>query len=241
VNDAPHDLAAAFALDAVDADERVAMERHLAECAVCRAEVDGIREAMARLAPEAEPPERLRTSVLAAVQAEEASAEPAPVQGVPAPTPLRPGGHAAPRNRAKRWVSLLAAAAVVAAVLVVWRPWAPDQPSVPPGVTEVLEAPDAQRYPGPAGPVSATVVRSPEQGRSVLVVDSLPDSGAGKTYQAWFVPPQGAPVSAGLLDSTGPVLLQGNGSGAAAVALSVEPDGGSPQPTTTPVVVIPLS
>lgn len=241
MNDAPHDLAAAFALDAVDADERIAMERHLPECAGCRAEVEGIREALAGLAPEAEPPERLRTSVLAAVRAEAGSAVPAPARRIPAPAPLQPGRHAAPRGRARRWVPLLAAAAVVAAVLLVWRPWASDQPSVPPGVSEVLEASDAQRYPGPAGPVSATVVRSPEQGRSVLVVERLPDAGAGKTYQAWFVPPQGAPVSAGLLDSAGPVLLQGNGSGAAAVALSVEPDGGSPQPTTTPVLVIPLS
>ncbi len=74
-----------------------------------------------------------------------------------------------------------------------------------------------------------------------LVPDQLPDPGPGKTYQMWFVPPQGAPVSAGLLSGTAPVLLEGGGQDAAAVALSVEPAGGSPQPTTTPVLVIPVT
>jgi len=91
------------------------------------------------------------------------------------------------------------------------------------------------------GPVTASVVRSPSEGRAVLVPDRLPEPGAGKTYQMWYVPPQGNPVSAGLLAGTAPTLLEGSGQDAAAVALSVEPTGGSPQPTTTPVLVIPLA
>ena len=49
-HDRPHDLAAPYALDALDESERSAFERHLAECADCRTEVEGLQEATAALA-----------------------------------------------------------------------------------------------------------------------------------------------------------------------------------------------
>ena len=42
-----HALVGAYAVDALDDVERAAFERHLAECADCRAEVAGLREAAA--------------------------------------------------------------------------------------------------------------------------------------------------------------------------------------------------
>ncbi len=45
------ELLGAYALDAVDADERVAVERHLASCCWCALEVDLHREAATLLVP----------------------------------------------------------------------------------------------------------------------------------------------------------------------------------------------
>src|SRR4051812_15119860 len=41
-----HDLAAAYVLDALDADERIAFEEHLAECTICQEEVTALRKAV---------------------------------------------------------------------------------------------------------------------------------------------------------------------------------------------------
>ena len=40
-----HALSGAYAVDAVDEFERAQFERHLSDCATCRAEVDSLREA----------------------------------------------------------------------------------------------------------------------------------------------------------------------------------------------------
>ena len=41
-----HDLAAAYVLDALGADERIAFEEHLADCAICQEEVESLRKAV---------------------------------------------------------------------------------------------------------------------------------------------------------------------------------------------------
>ena len=62
-----HALGGAYALDAVDDLERVAFERHLAECGTCVLEVAEYRETASRLAEGAcsVPPPRMREQVLA--------------------------------------------------------------------------------------------------------------------------------------------------------------------------------
>ena len=60
--------AASYALGALDEDERVAFESHLAECAACRADVQSYQEVVGQLGyhapPKAAPP-HLRARVLA--------------------------------------------------------------------------------------------------------------------------------------------------------------------------------
>jgi anti-sigma-K factor RskA len=62
-----HELTAAYALDALDADESEAYERHLGQCEECREELAGLNEtasalAFATVAPA--PPPRLRAAIL---------------------------------------------------------------------------------------------------------------------------------------------------------------------------------
>ena len=66
MNDDIHGLSGAYAVDAVDGEERVAFEEHLAVCSQCRDEVETLRAAAGELAglTEVTPPPSLRAAVL---------------------------------------------------------------------------------------------------------------------------------------------------------------------------------
>jgi anti-sigma-K factor RskA len=220
-----HALSGAYAVDALDDIERAAFERHLAACAECRAEVASLRETAALLASieETEPPPGLRARVLADIS----TVRPLPPEVAP---PARP--------RRLR-TSLLAAAAAVVLLLgigvVVAQPWAGD-----PTVAEsVLSADDAQSTTLELGEASATVVHSDSIGRAVLVTDDMPPPPEGKVYQVWLDQPGDGMVSAALMpvDPDQTVVLDGDAATATGAGITVEPAGGSPEPTTEPIAL----
>jgi anti-sigma-K factor RskA len=105
----------------------------------------------------------------------------------------------------------------------------------------IAEAPDAQsqtlEVPG-GGEV--TLVSSAEQGRSGVVVEGLPALADDQTYELWYIDDAGA-ASAGTFDVAGAEtwrVLEGSFMPGVVVGITVEPAGGSPQPTTEPIVVI---
>ena len=63
----PHTLAGAYAMDALDGQDRARFERHLERCEECTREVAGLHEATARLAGAAavRPPDALKELLLA--------------------------------------------------------------------------------------------------------------------------------------------------------------------------------
>jgi anti-sigma-K factor RskA len=72
----------------------------------------------------------------------------------------------------------------------------------------------------------------------VIAANNLPALPAGKTYQLWFVPGNAAPVSAGLItpDATGAATVHfitppATPEKIAAMAVTLEPEGGVPAPT----------
>ncbi len=78
-----HDLAAAYALDALDPEDRWTYERHLDTCERCREEVAALRDSAAELAYAAEgpePPAELRDRILAAARAEPRTATVVPLR-----------------------------------------------------------------------------------------------------------------------------------------------------------------
>ena len=103
-----HALSGAYAVDALDEIERARFERHLAICEDCRTEVASLREAATLIAEDTAlaPPPALRDRVLADIATVRPLA-PRPAD-VPAVVP------AVAPARARRWVALTAAAAVVA-------------------------------------------------------------------------------------------------------------------------------
>jgi anti-sigma-K factor RskA len=75
----PHDLTAAYALDALDPAEAEAYERHLGQCEECREQLAELNEGAATLAfgtVAPAPPARLRASILDAAAAERSNVVP---------------------------------------------------------------------------------------------------------------------------------------------------------------------
>jgi anti-sigma-K factor RskA len=246
-----HALSGAYAVDALDPAERMLFEQHLATCPDCRAEVDSLREAAATL-PEitlVEPPPALRDRLLAEI----ATVRPLPPVVEPTQVPAQEAASHAQvipmESRRRRFRPAMAAAAAVVALIgggiVATQPWQDDSSTQQPQLTaadRVLQDPDAQHvlkeFPDGA---TATVVRSEAEGKAVLLTKKMPPAPSGKVYELWLQK-DGVMVPAGTMpdaaDQT--VLLEGDASGATAVGITVEPDGGSKKPTSAPIAMFEL-
>jgi hypothetical protein len=94
-------------------------------------------------------------------------------------------------------------------------------------------------------PPRGRILVSPQRG-VLLVAQNLTPVAEGRTYQMWVVPKSGAPVSAGIFQpgADGRAIHLNpqavNLAATAAIAVSNEPAGGSPAPTTTPLIVSPV-
>ena len=239
MNDDIHALIGAYALDAVTDTERAEFERHLQACGECRAELAGLREATAMLgaAEPASPPPALRDAVLSGISAVR-----------PLPPVVDAGAGSQERRPGRRpWRWLVAAAAAVAIIVggIAWHPWTGSHPAPVSATQQVLRASDAHRYVTHLDGTTATVVFSPKLGKSVLESQHMPAAPAGHTYQLWYMTASGKATSAGLFtppaDGTGRVLLTGDADRAALVGITVEPTGGSAQPTTKPIMTVRLA
>ena len=244
-----HLLTGGYALDALPEDERAGLERHLARCPSCAEEVRGLRETAARLAmaPALYPPPEMRERVLTTALS---------VRQLPPPgrgTPGRAGGRTSLRRlsrpRAGLAAGLLALAAAVAFLLVMQLSTTGQlrqARDANQAIAAVLAAPDARLESLQAtvgGRVTAVVSLSNRE--AVVTTTDLPRPPGSRIYQLWVMDAAGDARSAGLLavtssGSAGPVLavdvLPGDRLG-----ITVEPAGGTAQPTTTPIVIVPVT
>lgn len=137
----------------------------------------------------------------------------------------------------------LALAAAVAAVLVgvAWQPWQSELSKLS---EQVLEASDAQSFVSTSNGATYTIVRSASVGEALMWVDGLPAPDADHTYQVWVQGTDEVMVSSALIDnpeSDDPIVLEGPVADAVAAGVTVEPLGGSPEPTTEPLAFFPLA
>jgi len=260
-----HALSGAYALDALSEAERAEFEQHLATCAACRDEVDSLRATAARLAEtSATPPSpSVRDAVLSGItQIRPLPPSPTPVEPVetsatgdgpgplpPSPTPVEPVETSSERTGVvvplrRRWISGLVAAAAVVATLgagaVVWHPW--EETSQVSATDRVVSAPDATRTTKKVGHADVTLVRSASLGQAVVLTDDLALPPPGLVYELWLQNEAGQLVPAGLLPLTTSqeFLLSGDAGSATAAGITLEPEGGSDQPTTTPLALFPF-
>ncbi|MBR7744695.1 anti-sigma factor [Phycicoccus sp. BSK3Z-2] len=260
-----HHLSGAYAVDALDTDERSAFEQHLSLCSACQSDVHELTEAAHALAAltEAAPPASLRTAVLAGIGqvrplpplVVDDAAQPVGGDASTAPThdepePVAGEGAAVARHakvvplfrRRTTWIAAAAAAAVLAVGGVGVDAWTSQEPELT-AVQEVQQAPDSSTVTSSRGELSAELTYSRELGRSAISMTGVPPAPDGMTYQLWYVGTDEVARSAGFIepdDGRGQSVLEGDLSRAAAVGVTVEPAGGSDAPTTEPIVVLAL-
>ena len=215
-----HDLTAAYALHALDERERDEYENHLAQCEPCRDELAVLTESAAALAWAVEspaPPATLRKRILAGAAAE--------------------SENVVPLRRLRPWQGIAAVAACAAVGLGVWAATLHNSLAHERGQRGALSVaadPSSHKVSlrGRHGMVAVA-----HNGDAVLVVDGLDPAPAGKTYEAWVIPPGGKPVAAGTFDGGSGmtmVKLRHPVPRGATVAATVERDGGVDTPTQEP-------
>ncbi|WP_418345198.1 anti-sigma factor [Rhodococcus pyridinivorans] len=250
------DMAPVFALDAVTPDERRELAERLAEADPEVAERFGVevrevREVLAAMSAgtATEPPPGLRVRLLDLVHAELTAKTPAEKTHTERPgdpeateAPRAEDDHPPPpvslderRQARQRNFLLAAAAAVIVAIggVVVAGQW---QNTSEPGTSErVFAAEDVRTSSGELdGGGTATVVFSKEEDAGVLVMNNVAPPAEGSVYQMWLVGPEGMePAGTMTPDDVAPstTAVLEDISGATALAFSVEPTGGSTQPT----------
>lgn len=238
-----HVLAGAHALDALEGEERERFERHLQTCHSCAQEVAAFHAATAKVGDLTAdpPPPDLRQRVLDEIARTD--------QVVDAPASVT---ELSGRRTMPRW-AIGAAAAVAAALVVAVAGLAvvvgdlsgrlSDAEVAAEQLEEVLAAPDATTVTaeGPEGSLGR-VVASGARGEAVFVSSGLASAPDEHTYELWLIDDTGA-TSAGLfdpVDGRATELLAGDIAGTAAIGVTVEPAGGSSEPTTDPVMVFEL-
>lgn len=207
--------------------------------------------------PPVAPPPALRDALLAriAVTPQNLGHDAAPADEPPAvsdqgdPAPAPEAAAAEPARRPRRLLFALAACLVlivglgVAASVVIPQLL---RPAAVVALDKIENAPDAaQKTVSLPSGGHATAHWSASIGSAVLVSDGLQPLDAKQTYELWFVRGDG-PVSAGVFaaeQGTTTAQLSGNMHAGDAIAVTVEPAGGSPtgKPTSQPIIVIPTA
>jgi anti-sigma factor RsiW len=221
-----HDLTAAYALDALDADDVREYEAHLARCERCRDELASLSVAAGALAYASDaplPPPELRARILQEARRER-----------PNVVPLRP-----------RWaIPVAAAAAVAACAAIALGIWAStlssklDRRDAALARQERVAAILAQPGSHTTTFARGRLVVAPS-GAAALVVRDLKRAPSGRTYEAW-VSSGGAPEPAGLFNGGGNVAvpLERTVPSGGSVLVTVERAGGVSAPTQKPFLSV---
>jgi anti-sigma-K factor RskA len=247
------DELALYALNELHGDELQEFDQHLESCAACRRELQAMRSDLGLLGLSAvgpRPPARSKERLMRAVAAEP--------RAVVAPAAAAAGGR---KNFWLAWIPAAIALAVIAFALSLRQ----SNQSMHDQLAELrnryndqkiqlsqaqenmrlLLAPDAVHVsltpPKSGKQPNATAIVSPSQNRMTLMASNLPPVPAGKAYELWIIPPQGAPVNAGVFkpDEHGNAIMLDHPLPTVQMktfALTVEDEAGSDKPTS-PIVI----
>jgi anti-sigma-K factor RskA len=225
---------AAYLLGSLEAEETEALEGHLEACERCRDELRWLQPAIDTIGesvPQLEPPPGLRARLMAEVRSDaaELSGAAAPESGQPAAPKRRSLGF---RGFFWRPVVALTAVALIGAVIAGY--------GLRGGGENVGTT--TTRTVAEGGTVKASLERSGDSG--TLQMTGLRQLPMSKVYQAW-VQRNHRIVPSSLFDArrngTASAAMPHQLNGADMVMVTVEPRGGSKQPSSSPLVTISMS
>jgi len=230
------DGVAAYALGVLPPGEAADIERHLRTCETCREEYRFLRPAVTAIAYSAE----------AGTDAATGGAVASPL--LKARVMKRIRAEAAGEKRSRVWPAYAFAAACLALAIVTGaadialnarlaRETAQSRAQTQ--MIADMSAPGSRRFSFTGGEVVA------RGNHLYLAMRDLPSLPSGRTYQAWTLSAGAKKMapSVTFMPASGTTVMQLPVAAAtiAAVAVSVEPSGGSEQPTTKPIAVVHLS
>lgn len=232
-----HMLTGAYALDAVDDLERARVRELLTYDPEAAAEVRSFTETAARLgaATAVEPPSTMRDAVLAQIRA---TRQAPPLNVATAAVDPAPVGARTPR-----WLTVAAAVLLVLALgagttALSFRDKASTVEQANIAMTQVLSDPDRQVLDADFAGGHATLVVS--GGRVVVLGTDVAAPPQGKSYQLWMLEDDADPIPSVVLEPTGDGSYWADTSGyesGQAMAVTIEPEGGSQVPSSDPVFV----
>ncbi|MDP9068620.1 MAG: anti-sigma factor [Actinomycetota bacterium] len=221
-------LVAAYVLGAVPPDEVRVVRAHILTCDECMAEADDYAGAMDSLALAVEPaalPPGFADRVMSQLSpAEERSTAPATT-----------GWRATLRSRL---APLAAGAAAVIALAVVGAGYMDARTDLARSehvLAQIVQSEEILELRGQGGTLGRF---APTSDGAVLAVSGLPEAPGSHVYQLWYMN-DGRPTGAATFDATDGVVtmeLDRSFNGFDAVAVTIEPPGGSRQPTGDPVI-----
>ena len=225
-----HHLAAAYSLDCLDAIERSDFEVHHPGCEICSREVREFQETVAWLAEgiDVEPPPDLRELVLKDVAKT--------TQVVSTDAGIAGASETSERHRVVRALLMVAAAVVgiIGLFSFAYRRSGTDE------FVALLEASDAIVTPLEGDSGTIQVIWSAERDEIAVIGSGLKSLDPGQVYELWLLSEEGA-VKALLFSPSdnGDVreLLTVPDIGTTGWGVTLEPTGGSNQPTTEPIFV----
>ena len=234
--DGEHSLLGPYVVGALDDEERLAFERHLASCEWCQDEARGLEDAAATLADAqaVAPPLSLRASVMNEISH---TAQVPPALHSPA----------AVSRRRRRWPVIVTAAASLIAIAGVGvayglRDTGSDSSALERNIVMLSSAPDAHSM--ELGLGSSHLVMSNHMDEVAVMGHDAPMPADGMEYQLWFVMADGTAVAGPTFmpDKSGDIMALSSAdcSEIAAFSVTEEPHGGSTTPTGAVVASITL-
>ena len=232
--DLPHhahvlDLLPAYNIGSLEADERNRVEEHLLSCWICRDEsraMQVVADELTFAVPVAEPSSDLKNRLMQRVQSTRSKDR----ESVPQPVPNRPFWE----RLLPVWglASLLLIVGLAASSFILWQRLNNLEVATAPGGMRAVPLSATNTVPGATG----FVLMSADGDDGALIVDGLPPLGESQQYQLWLI--RDGQRTSGAVFSTDENHYGGTRIRAprslleySAVGITIEPVGGSPQPT----------